>query len=168
MADSSVPFALGAASVPAGRKPGRHSRRSVGPNRRPVSDLLSTDDPTSMTLAVKVSADASDLATTTILKTITQSLTAAGVITPTSDPTVWRAVFTLTRQEGVRISRSTTYEYSVVATVDRGGTDYSAWCSAAPSERRSTPSTTTRRWRMASISPTAPCTRTASTTNPGD
>jgi hypothetical protein len=124
MADSSVPFALGAASVPLVENlvdipVGQSAQIDLL-----VSDLLSTDDPTSMTLAVKVSADASDLATTTILKTITQSLTAAGVITPTNDPTVWRAVFTLTRQEGVRISRSTTYEYSVVATVDRGGTDY--------------------------------------------
>jgi hypothetical protein len=124
MADSAVPFALGAANVPL-----VEDLIDIPVGQATTIEVLMTvdagDSPTSMSLAIKQAADASDVATTTILKTITQTLSAAGVITATDSPTVWRATFTLTRQEGVRISRQTTYAYSVVATVDRSGTSYS-------------------------------------------
>lgn len=124
MADSGVPFALDASNVALVED---LSDIPVGESATIevlLTGLLASDDPQTMALAIKASPEDSDLATSTILATITQTLAAAGVITATDDPTVWRGTFVLTRQQGVRISRQSTFTYTVRATVDRGGSDY--------------------------------------------
>lgn len=125
MADSGIPFGIDASNVPLVEDlvdipVGQGFRVDVL-----LTDLLAGDDPTSATLAIKASPSASDIALTTIIKIVTPTLSAAGVLSPTDDPTVWRATFLLTRSEGVRLRRLSTYTYTVVAVVDRDGTSYS-------------------------------------------
>lgn len=125
MADSAVPFALGASNVPLVEDlvdvpVGQSTTIEIL-----LSGLLADDVPEFATLAIKAAPSDSDVASTTILKTITQALSAAGVITATDDPTVWRATFALTQPEGVRINARTTYTYSVVANVSRDAVPYS-------------------------------------------
>lgn len=124
MADSGIPFGIDASNVPLVEDlvdipVGQGLRIDVL-----LTDLQSADDPTSAKLTIKAAPNASDIALTTIIKSITQTLSGDGVITPTSDPAVWRATFLLTRNEGVRLRRLSTYTYTVVVVVDRDGTDY--------------------------------------------
>lgn len=124
MADSGVPFAIGAENVPL-----VEDLVDVPVGQSLTIDLLLTgledgDVPTAMDLAIKANPNDSNLAPTTVLKTITPTLSASGVLLPTDDPLVWRGVFQMTRREAVRVARLSTYTYSVQASVTRESVSY--------------------------------------------
>src|SRR4051812_6677213 len=121
MADSGVPFPVDASSValvedyvdlPAGVQ----ARIDLL-----LTDLIDGDVVGSAVLVIKESPDASNLANTTIIKTITSTLSADGVITATDDANVRRATFLLLARETVRLSVLSTYTYTVSATITRDG-----------------------------------------------
>lgn len=124
MADSGVPFAIGAANVPLVEDLNDIPVGQTATIEVLMTDLVTGDVPLSMTLTIKRDPNDSDIATTSVVKTITTTLSADGVILPTSDPSVFRAVFQLTRAQATRIANASTYTYSVVATVTRGAVNY--------------------------------------------
>jgi hypothetical protein len=124
MADSGVPFPVDASSValvedyvdlPAGVQ----ARIDLL-----LTDLIDGDVVGSAVLVIKESPDASNLANTTIIKTITSTLSADGVITATDDANVRRATFLLLARETVRLSVRSTYTYTVSATITRDGVTF--------------------------------------------
>lgn len=124
MADSGVPFALGAENVPLVEDLNDIPVGQAVTIVVLMTGLLDDDAPTSMTLVCKADPDDSNVVPTTIIETITTTLAAAGILAATDDPTVWRGIFNLTRAQGVRLSSRSTYEYSVSASVTRDAVVY--------------------------------------------
>lgn len=123
MADSGVPFAVDASTVPLVEDLNAIPVGQALTVEVLLSGLVDGDNPTSMKLVCKANPSDSNLARTTIIVDITQSITTAGVIAATADPLAWRGLFQLTRAQAVRLAGRSTYTYSVIATVDRDGDD---------------------------------------------
>jgi len=83
-----------------------------------LAELRPTDVVTAMEFVAKRNVGDSNIAPTTIIKSITTSLSASGVIAPTRDPSVWSAYFLFTVPESIRLERFPRF-YSVTATVTR-------------------------------------------------
>lgn len=123
MADSGVPFGVDASTVPLVEDLNAIPVGQALTVEVLLSGLVDGDNPTSMQLVCKADPNDSNIARTTIIVDITQSLVAAGVIVATADPLAWRGIFQLTRAQAVRLASRSTYTYSVIATVDRDGDD---------------------------------------------
>lgn len=117
---SGVPFDLSAANVPL-----EEDIRDI-----PVGDatevdvlvrgLVEDDSVTAMEFVAKVNVEDSDEAVTTIIKSITTTESASGVIESTLDDLVKKGRFFLTAINGIYLERNT-YTYAVTATVTRDG-----------------------------------------------
>jgi hypothetical protein len=118
----SIPFDLSAASVPRqidlmGLSIGDGTQLEIF-----VSECEPDDVIQSLLLVAKRDVNDSDIAVTTINKTITTTPSAAGVLAQTPDDSVWQGKFNLTAVESIRLARL--YQYSIRASVLRGGVTY--------------------------------------------
>lgn len=117
MADSGVPFAPDASNVALVEDLNDIAFGDAATVEVLLTDVDDVAGPSEMVFIAKAHPGDSDSDVRTIIRTITQSLTAEGVITPTDDPTVWKATFQLLEWQVVRLAARSTYNYGVRATV---------------------------------------------------